>query len=155
MADQIFKGRLYAAALGIGPIEEHTARVALTAAQLRALNTSPANLVPAPKAGQVLIFEELLFDFKYPASGGVQYTGGGVVEPVYHGTTASLSVGAIPAAILTAAASSLTHLAQQASATGITAVDGGGIDLYAATGNFAAGNGTAIVIVNYAIWQRG
>jgi hypothetical protein len=56
---------------------------------------------------------------------------------------------------LTAAASSLTHLAQQASATGITAVDGGGIDLYAATGNFAAGNGTAIVIVNYAIWQRG
>jgi hypothetical protein len=85
----------------------------------------------------------------------VQYTGGGVVEPVYHGTTVSLSVGAIPAAILTAAASSLTHLAQQASATGITAVDGGGIDLYAATGNFAAGNGTAIVIVNYAIWQRG
>jgi hypothetical protein len=66
-----------------------------------------------------------------------------------------LSVGSIPAATLQAAASSLTHLAQQASTTGITAQDNGGIDLYAATGNFAAGNGTAIVIVNYAVWTRG
>lgn len=152
MADQIIKTRLRVPSLGIGPIEERTARIALSAAQLITLHSVPVSLVPAPGAGRVIIFEELLFDFKY---GSVQFTGGGVVGPVYHGQTTGLSVGTVAAATLQAAASALAHLAQQASATGLTVLDNTGLDLYAATADFAAGNSTAIVIVNYAIWSRG
>ena len=152
MADQIIKTRLRVPSLGIGPIEERTARIALTAAQIKTLHSVPVSLVPAPGAGRVIIFEELLFDFKYNT---VQYTGGGVVQPVYHGHTTGLSVGTVAAATVQAAANALVHLAQQASATGLTVLDNTGLDLYAATADFAAGDGTAIVIVNYAIWSRG
>lgn len=152
MADQIIKTRLRVPSLGIGPIEERTARVALTAAQLTTLHSVPVSLVPAPGAGRVLIFEELIFDFKYNS---VQFTGGGVVEPVYHGQTTGLSVGTVAAATVTGSANALVHLAQQASTTGLSVLDNTGLDLYAATADFAAGNSTAIVIVNYAIWTRG
>ncbi len=152
MADQIIRTRLRVPSLGIGPVESKTVRVKLTAAQIITLHSVPVSLVPAPGVGKAIIFEELLFDYHY---GTVQFSGGGVVEPVYHGATTGLSIGTVAAATVNAAANALVHLAQQASATGLAITENAGLDLYAASGDFAAGDGYAIVLVTYAIWTRG
>ena len=152
MADQVSKTRIVAPSLQAGRSEWKTARVSLTAAQILTLNTAPVSLVAAPGTGKLLIFEELVFNF---TNGGTQFASGGAVEPVYHGATSSLSVGAIPASTINAAAASLTHLAQQASTTGITCTANVGIDLYAASANFTTGTGTAVVTVSYEIFTIG
>jgi hypothetical protein len=118
----------------------------LTAAQVLTLNTAPVTIVPAPDAGIVLAVQRWLFQFKY---GTVQYTGGGAVSLVYHGATASLAAGSVPAGTVLAAANSVTDLGGQAGANGLALTAGVAIDLYAGTANFAAGDGTAVVTVEY------
>lgn len=121
-------------------------QMALTAAQILTLNTVPVTLIPAPETGVVLAVRRWLFQFKY---GTVQFTGGGIVSLVYHGATAALTTGSVPAATVLAAASSVTDLGGQAGATGLALTSATAIDLYAGTANFAAGNSTAVVTVEY------
>lgn len=131
-------------------------RVAITSAQLKTLHSAPLSIVAAPPAGFALIFDWATLQFIYPASGGVQYTGGGVIMPVYHGQTTDLTVtGGVAAATIQAAASIDLFLRAAPAAGGETILSATGIDLYAATANFAAGNGTAAFNISYLYAQLG
>lgn len=128
-------------------------RVALTAAQIIALHSVPVALVAAPGAGAALIFDWMTFQFAY---GTVQFTGGGVVSPVYHGLNVDETVvGGITANTIKAAASSLTLLNAEPAAGGLALTANLGLDLYAATADFAAGDSTAIVVLSYGILTLG
>lgn len=127
-------------------ISQRIAKVTLTAAQIISLHTSPVSLVAAPAAGQLIMVDHCLIQFAYNS---VQFTGGGAVAPVYHSTTTPLTTGSLPASVIQAAASSYTQLGVQTQANGATLATATGIDLYAATANFAAGNSTLIVDLFY------
>jgi hypothetical protein len=125
-------------------------RIALTAAQLTTLHSVPVNLVPAPGAGLALVLDSATLQFTY---GTVQFTGGGAVNPVYHGLTTALLSGAFAAATITGAANALISAGSAAAALAVTA--NLGIDLLATGADFAAGNSTAIVTVWYTILTEG
>jgi len=126
-----------------------SAIVSLTAAQIITLHSVPVALLAAPGAGKALVVESLVFEMTTTAT---VFTGGGVVAPVYHGATAALTANTIPATVVTAVAgTSYTTLSLGAPANGLTMTANTGVDLYAATADYAAGTGTAKVIVSYRI----
>ena len=127
-------------------------RVAISSAQFLALNTTPVALVAAPGAGKVLICDGFYFEFTYNS---IQYTSGGVVNPVYHSATASLTAGGVAAASIQAAANYYGYSPAIAGATALALSANTGIDLYAATGNFSTGNSTAVVKMPYTILTLG
>jgi hypothetical protein len=153
MARTISKTEIIAPGFGSKKVMTRVKRVAVTSAQILALHTAPLSLIPAPGAGKALLYHWMTHQFIYPASGGVQYTGGGAVTPVYHGATADLSgTGGVAAATIQAAVSDTKFLPAIAAADVTTNV---GIDLEAATANFAAGNGTIVVELCYSIVTLG
>lgn len=127
-------------------------RVTLTAAQLITLNSVPVTLVAAPGAGIALICQGFIFQMIY---GTVQFTGGGVVNPVYHGATTSLTAGGVAAATVQAAANYTGYSPGAAGATALAVTSNVAIDLRAATADFAAGDSTAIVTVFYDVVTLG
>lgn len=127
------------------------ATITLTPAQVLTLNTAPVNLVPAPAANQAVYVTGMTLQLKWTA-GNVQYTGGGAVQPVYHATTVDLLTGSIPAATITGNATVVTSAGGPAA---VALTPGVGVDLYAATANFAAGNSPVIVTLQYAIVTLG
>jgi hypothetical protein len=152
---------VYVAALLVGPyptsagnfVNSYKQRVALTAAQITTLHSVPVSLVAAPGAGYTLVFEWLTLQFTY---GSVQFTGGGVVMPVYHGATTDLSVtGGVAAATIQAAANAHYFVKANPAAGGLALTTNVGIDLYAATADFAAGNSTAVVELAYSVIKLG
>ncbi len=127
-----------------------SATVTLSAAQIFTLHTVPLALVAAPGVGFALCVDLLLFEITTTSTA---FTGGGVVAPVYHGATAALTANTVPAAVVTAVAgTSYTLLSLGAPANGLTLTANTGIDLYAASADFAAGTGTGKVIVFYKIF---
>lgn len=125
-------------------VSQRVVQVTLTAAQITSLHTVPVSLVAAPGAGLVIVPTMLVFQFKY---GAVQFTGGGAVNPVYHSATANLLGASVAAATIQAAASAVISTGPAAGPTTLAANTG--VDLYAATANFAAGDGTAVVTLSY------
>jgi hypothetical protein len=110
----------------------------LTAADITTLFTAALPLVPAGGLNRIHIATRALFQFKF---GTVQFTGGGVVNLVYHGAAVNLLTGTVTAGTIQAGVSTTTSLGGPA--PGIIAPVNTGIDLVAATANFAAGDGTA------------
>ena len=135
---------------GVISVKQAIAQVTLSAAQITTLHSAPVPLVAAPGAGIALVLDAALFQFKY---GSVQFTGGGAVNPVYHGATTNLLAGSVAAATIQAAANATISLGSMASALSVTT--NVGIDLYAATADFAAGNSTAIVLLWYTVYTLG
>ena len=130
-------------------IEQYSATIPLTAAQIITLHSAPVTLIAAPGAGKYIIVWGLVFQITTTST---QFTGGGVVAPVYHGATAALTANTIPAATVTAVAGTTTTLIAAGSpASGLVLTANTGIDLYAATADFAAGTGTANVRVWYSV----
>lgn len=127
-------------------------RVALTAAQITTLNSVPVTLVAAPAAGIALVCTGFIFQMIY---GTVQFTGGGVVNPVYHGATTSLTAGGVGAASIQAAANYTGYSPGAAGATALAITSAVAIDLRAATADFAAGDSTAVVTVFYSVVTLG
>lgn len=125
-------------------VSQRVVQVTLTAAQIITLHSVPVALVAAPAAGLVILPTALVFQFKY---GTVQMTGGGVVGPVFHGATTNLLGGGVAAATIQAAANAIISAGGPATAQALTSATG--IDLYAATADFAAGDSTAIVTLSY------
>lgn len=135
---------------GVVSAKQCVVQVAITSAQIKTLNTAPLSLVAAPGAGVALVADAMLFQYKY---GTTQYTSGGAVNPVYHSATTNLLGGSVAAATIQAAASAVVSLGGPAAA--LTAPANTGIDLYAATGNFATGDGTAIAVLWYTAYTLG
>lgn len=137
---------------GANLVSRRTARITLSAAQIITLNSAPVVLVAAPGAGKLLIPQELLFEFTFNS---VQFTGGGAVSVVNTGQTTSLLAGSLPAATLTAAATSYTVLGGNAGANGQALLANTGLSLKAATADFAAGNSTAVLKLRYDVITLG
>lgn len=126
-----------------------SATVTLTAAQIITLHSVPVVLIAAPGAGKALVVNQLVFEMTTTAT---QFTGGGVVGPVYHGATTVITGNTVPAAtVTTTAGSSNTLLSLGAVANGLVLSSNTGVDLYAGTADFAVGTGTAKVIVFYSV----
>lgn len=138
---------------GVTKLVSKRVQVALTAAQIITLHSVPVALVAAPAAGIALVFKQLIFQFTY---GTIQFTGGGVVMPVYHGATADLTLtGGVAAATIQAAVNALVLLRADPAAGGLAITSATGLDLYAATADFAAGDSTAIVTLDYDVLTLG
>jgi hypothetical protein len=117
----------------------------LTAAQLIAMYAAPILILVAPATGTSNIVHRALLRFTYPASGGVQFTGGGPVALQYAATAdgaGTLATAAVPSAQIKAAASS-DNVIQGASGVATQAT---GIYISNTTAPFAAGNGTAELV---------
>jgi hypothetical protein len=132
---------------GVLNISLRAVQVTLTAAQIITLHSVPVLLVAAPGAGKALIVDAMLFQFKY---GTVQMTGGGATSAVYHGATTNLLAGSVAAATITAAANATISAGSLATALAVTT--NVGVDLYAASADFAAGDSTAVVTLWYTLY---
>jgi hypothetical protein len=121
----------------------------LTAADIAALFSVGIPLVAAAGLNKVHVPTRALFQYKY---GTVAFTGGGVVNLVYHGATVNLLTGTVTAGTLTAATSTTTSLGGPA--PGIIVSPNLGIDLVGGTANFAAGDGTAVLTLWYTTYEN-
>jgi hypothetical protein len=126
------------------------ASIPLTAAQIITLHSVPVPLIPAPGAGFALLLEEIILEINRTAT---QFTGGGVVAPTYHALATALTSNTIAATDVTGTAGqAIKALQPNIGASGGLALSANlGIDLFAATADFAAGTGTAKVFVSYSI----
>lgn len=122
----------------------------LSAAQIITLHSVPVTLVPAPGAGKALVVDMAFFSFVYNS---VQFTGGGAISLVQHGLSVNQLAGTIAAASITAAASYSAFFipVQTAGGTLTTSAANLGLDLSAATADFAAGNSTMNWQINYTV----
>ena len=126
------------------------AYIGLTAAQIITLNTVPVTIIPAPGAGFALALEMIVLEMNRTST---QFTGGGVVGPVYAGATGTvITANTMAAADVTGAAGQVTRLLSVgAPAGGVSLTANTAVQLFAATANFAAGTGTMKVFVTYSI----
>lgn len=132
-------------------IESRETVIQVTAAQFLTLfSAGMLSAIPAPAATQVIDVNKIIFEME---PGSVAFTGGGVITLIYHGGSAA-HTGSIPASVVTVAGASpksITKLGPGVGANGMTELVGVGLDLVCASANFAAGNGTARVTVDYTI----
>lgn len=135
---------------GVTAVSGQVTQVALTAAQITTLHSAPVSLVAAPGAGKAILVHGTTVQFKY---GTTQFTGGGAVNPVYHGATTNLLSGSVAAATIQAAASATVSCGAEAAALALSSNTG--VDLYAGTADFAAGDSTAIVTIWYDVITLG
>ena len=127
------------------------ASIPLSAAQIQTLNTAPVPLIAAPPAGFAIILEQLVLELNLVAPA---FTGGGPVFAVHTGQTAQLTAS-IAASVLQGAPGQYVYAANSVSGAGgansMQVLPNTGINLYAATANFAAGAGTGKVFLAYSL----
>lgn len=125
--------------------EKQTAVVALTAAQIIAMGTTPVTLIAAPASGKCIIVDNISFKMTTTATA---FTGGGAVEFRYTNASGTKVTADIAAAVITAAAGvSFTNVRGiEASLTGT--VDAA-IVIRNATAVFASGTGSAVLTIDY------
>jgi hypothetical protein len=127
----------------------YCAQVALSAANIIAMNGAPVQILAAPGANKLILVDMIHFQFK----AATQFTGGGAVTFVYHGGSVNPHGSNIPAATITSASSSNNVLPPQSAV--IQPPTNTGIDITNATAAFATGTGTAIVTIWYSILTLG
>ena len=124
---------------------KQTAVIALTAAQIIAMGTTPVTVIAAPATGKCIIVDNVSFKMTTTATA---FTGGGAVEFRYTNASGTKVTADIAAAVITAGAGvSFTNVRGiEASLTGTI---NAAIVIRNATAAFAAGTGSAVVIIDY------
>ena len=127
---------------GVG---KRSVQVALTAAQIIAMGTTPVSLIAAPGAGLCIIVDNITFKMTTTATA---FTGGGAVEFRYTNAAGAKVTADVAAAVITAGAgTSFTNVRGiEASLTGVANAP---ITISNPTAPFAAGTGTAVVSIEY------
>lgn len=122
--------------------------VALSAANLIAMFTTPVEIIPAPGAGKYIVVEQIVLEMTRSATA---FTGGGVVTFQY-AAGAVVHSGSIPAAVINGGAGVVhTLLAPNTTANGITVPENTAVTITNGTAAFATGTGTAIAKIWYRI----
>lgn len=123
--------------------------IALTSAQILALNATPVALIAAPGAGFAIVLNSIIISMTRTATA---YAAGSTVAPVYHGATTPLVAAAFPIALFTTGGAGIeTRLATPVAASTLAATANTGVDLIATGSAFTTGTGTAKVYVSYTI----
>jgi hypothetical protein len=125
--------------------------VTISSAQLLTLNTVPVTLIPSPGPGMAITVIACVLSMNRTS---VAYTGGGTVAPVYQGATGTpLTANQMAAAdVTTGGAGQTARLLQGTTpAGGLGLLANTAVQLFAGTGNFAAGTGTMKVHISYNI----
>lgn len=132
----------------------HLKRIPLTAAQIILMFTTPQAILPAPASNKAYLVKSILFRITRTST---QFTGGGTVTFQYHTTTTSVPhQGSIPAAIVTGVAGTVqSMLGPYGGANALVVPAGEGIDITNGSGVFAAGTGTAEVLIEYSVLTLG
>jgi len=122
-------------------------QVALSSAQILALNATPVTIIPAPGAGKVVIVENILLKMVTTAT---QYANGGALE--FRQTNASgTKVTADLAAALVTAAAGTSYNSVAGVTTSLTSLANALICVSNATAPFITGTGTAVITAKYRI----
>jgi hypothetical protein len=124
-------------------------QVPLTAVNIKALKTTPIQVLAAPASGKYVLVHNCSISMTY---GSVQFASGGVVSLVDHGThNAVHTATGIAAATFNAAASFAYQLGGNSTNGGLTRPLATAVDVEAATGDFTTGDSTAKVDLWYSI----
>lgn len=124
---------------------KQTVTVALTAAQIIAMGTTPVSLIATPGAGKCIIVDNITFKMVTTATA---FTGGGAVEFRYTDASGTKVTADIAAAVVTAGAgTSFTNVRGiEASLTGTA---NAAVVVRSASAAFAAGTGSATLVIEY------
>lgn len=121
--------------------------VALTSAQILALNSTPVTLIAAPGASKIIIVEDILFEMTRTST---QYANGGALEFRYtDGSGAKVSAD-IASSVVTGAAGTVYNYVGGVIAS-FTPVVNAAVVIDNATAAFITGTGTARVFLRYHI----
>lgn len=120
-----------------------TVKLTLSSAQILALHTTPVELVAAPGAGSVLVPVSAIAKKAY---GGTQYTGSDGIS-IYWGT-ATLAMSLLSATDLNDA-NSHWNTSALPNKDLTSSIENTALNIYAPTGNSAAGNSTCEISLDY------
>lgn len=126
----------------------HTAQVALSAADIIAMRTTPKQLIAAPGANKLVLVDSLVVKMVRSATA---FTSGGALEFRYtDGSGAKVSAD-VAASVVTTGGAGTEYNSVAGVTTSLTPVANAAIVLTNATGAFATGTGTAQVSIKYRI----
>ena len=148
---QGFFGKLLAGVLRIGTgtayAEYQNASVAISSANILAMNGAPVTILAAPGSGKAILVDSITFKM---VATSTQYASGGAVSFVYHGGNVNVASSTIPAATINATAgTTYTLLGPAIVASGAVLPANTGVDITNATGAFTTGTGTAVAYIEY------
>jgi hypothetical protein len=127
---------------------KQTVAVPLTAAQIIAMGTTPVTLIAAPGAGKVIIVDNITFKMVRTATA---FTGGGDVEFRYTNASGDKVTADVAEALIDTAGAATAFANVRGVEASITPVANAAIVITNATAPFAAGTGSAQVVIEYHI----
>lgn len=136
---------------GTTKVVEKTIEVALTAANLIAMNATPVTVVAAPGAEYVLNFKRAVLIYDSTATA---FTGGGVITINYGSGGAAVSSN-LAATFLTAAGDKVWNLEKLNAAGGATMPVNTALVITNASAPFATGTGVCRLQITYSVHETG
>ena len=122
-------------------------QIALSAAEILALNATPKTLVPAAGAGTIIVVDRIILKMVRTAT---QFASGGAVETRYTNGSGAKVTADISASLVTGAAGT-AYSSVAGVTTELTPVANAAIVITNATGAFTTGTGTGLVTVQFRI----
>jgi hypothetical protein len=124
-----------------------TVQVALSSANILAMNGAPVSLIAAPGAGKVIVVDHILLKMVTTATG---YANGGAVEFRYTDGSGAKVTADIAAAVITAGAGT-SYTAVRGVVTSLTPVANAAVVVTNATAAFITGTGAGVLTIKYRI----
>lgn len=137
--------------LGTSKMVIKTAEVAVSAAEIIAMNATPKTLVAAPGAGYVLSFRRAVVIYDSTATA---FTGGGVIT-VNYGSGGAAQSSNLAATFLTGAGDKVFNMEKLNAAAGLTMPVNTALVLTNASAPFATGTGVLRVQIEYSVHETG
>lgn len=148
MATQGTRGGFKVGSLDLPFNRTRIARVAISSAQVLALNATPVELVPAPGAGVFVSVEEVILKMVRTATA---YANGGALEFRYTDASGAKVTADIAASVVTTGGAGTAFNIVRGVVTSLTPVANAAIVVNNATAPFITGTGTALITVKYRI----